>query len=92
MPIKKQICRNCLYYRAYYTKGVVSFRLKYCGNCEKFHKQIDDEEVCENWKDNSELKIKREKLCKENLIYALKNIVEIINLLKTDFDEETPEF
>lgn len=91
MYAKKQVCKNCLYYNAFYTKGIIKYNKKNFGDCEKLNKQVKLSECCELWKDNSEIKISRQKQCLHYMMFTLENIGEIINLVKTDYDEETPD-
>lgn len=85
---KKHICNNCMYFNAFYTKGIVKFNKKSYGECGKTKNQVKYSDECDFWEDNAQIHKKRNELALYNMISSLERINEIINLIKTDRDEE----
>ena len=80
--MKKEVCKNCTYYSAYYKQWSSHYTRLDKGFCSKHQKIIKQYEICEDFKSN-ELKEKmREKRRMDALEQALISINEIAQILK----------
>ncbi|MDR3293553.1 MAG: hypothetical protein LBT20_05570 [Clostridiales bacterium] len=80
-------CKNCNFYCEYYTKGYDEFNRTRHGLCNKHHKDSDDKQICEFWKDNEKRKESRNRVILETMAKMEKYIREISQILKEDKGE-----
>ena len=73
--MRKQTCKYCRFYCAYYRKLSASFCSTLKGHCSKQNRLMKDNETCGNFVLN-ELKEKRNSML---LIYSLENTIASIN-------------
>lgn len=80
--MKKQICKNCAYYSAYYKKWSASFGELDHGHCDKLKNDTTRYDTCADFKSNE----RKELLRKERLLTALEttlsSVTEMAQILK----------
>ncbi|MCL2255313.1 MAG: hypothetical protein FWC11_00455 [Firmicutes bacterium] len=85
--MKKEICKKCEYYSAYYQKHIYSFeRLKY-GVCSFHKKPIKEFDECENFKCHEKREKRKDSFLLIQLEHCLFDIHNISQILTENFHD-----
>lgn len=80
--MKKEICKNCTYYAAYYKQWSEGYSKLNNDFCSKFQKPQSQFEYCTDFKSNEEKEEMRAERRLKSLDQALTSIIEIAQILK----------
>ncbi|MCL2255295.1 MAG: hypothetical protein FWC11_00360 [Firmicutes bacterium] len=83
--MKKEICKKCEHYSAYYKKHICSFSPLRHGTCSLHKKSIEEFETCKNFKCNKS----KEKRKGEFLLTRLENCLLDIHLISQILKENS---
>lgn len=86
--MKKQICKNCTFYTAFYKQWAGSYGRLNNGYCAKHDKPQIQFETCNIFQNNEQKERRREKVRLEYLEHALKAIIEIAQILQEKENEK----
>jgi len=80
--MKKNKCKNCTHYSAYYKLLAVSFTKLNHGFCAKHKRPQAQKEICDDFNCNQQKEQLRERILFDALENALKSIDHITQILK----------
>ncbi len=80
------VCGNCRYFNAYYTKGVSKFEIQKIGRCALFEKDLDKYAHCSAWQSNEQRLKTQQAVAKKELSALLEQTAQLRQIL-----EETKE-
>lgn len=86
--MKKEICKNCTFYCAYYVQFSSNYTRRNQGYCKNKNCPIKERETCENFKSNERLEKMRSKRLLTNLERASVAIDEMAQIIKEKCAEE----
>ena len=85
MEREKKSCWNCVYYKAYYTKGICCFDKKDCGWCTKRKETVDKHENCDKWREyNGVFRGWREQVAQKRIEEMAENLAVIRQILEEE--------
>jgi len=80
--MKKEICKYCTHYTAYYKIHCTSYQRLTNGFCSKHQKPQIQSETCQNYKNNEQKQKRKEEQLLYTLEQALNWIIQIAQMLK----------
>ena len=89
MQEKKQQCKNCGSYRAYYEKLFYGFDKMDFGECRRFNKTVEEDEGCECafWKDNHKIRQKRKEIAFRKIAALANELLPLKQILEEEIEE-----
>ena len=85
--VKKNLCKNCNYYTAYYKKWGAYFGRMNNGFCAKHKKRQTQFEVCNEFRSNEQSEKRREEQLLNSLEQSLESVNQIAQILKEKYSD-----